>query len=82
MSRISVALLMVQYLNLRQLGTVIIQTVHILSIVRTQANFFVSALFSIIHASPTILPDRSTVTPPDQWRRLFWYCTSIIVAPQ
>jgi hypothetical protein len=71
MSHISVAL-MAQYLNVRQrkLGTIIIQTVHILQ----PDNADTGSL--PVEDSPTyfqiIQPGSSTVTPPYQWRFNTW----------
>jgi hypothetical protein len=73
MSHTSVAL-MAQYLNVRQrkLGTIIIQTVHILQ--HDSADTGSLPVKDFVKHSPSyfqiIQPGRSTVTPPYQWRRL------------
>jgi hypothetical protein len=72
MSHMSVAL-MAQYLNVRQrkLGTIIIQTVHILQ--HDNADTDSLPVEDFVKHSPTyfqiIQPGSSTVTPPYQWRR-------------
>jgi hypothetical protein len=65
--------LMAQYLNVRQrkLGTIIIQTVHILQ--HDNADTGSLPVEDFVKHSPTyfqiIQPGSSTVTPPYQWRR-------------
>jgi hypothetical protein len=72
MSHILVAL-MTQYLNVRQrkLGTIIIQTVHILQ--HDNADTGSLQVEDFVKHSLTyfqiIQPGSSTVTPPYQWRR-------------